>query len=295
MAERQRVLLAGCGRLGRRLAKQLAQAGCHITALTRHEITGNGIHQSVVGDLTLANSMTALNHNFDVVVYSPTPDKREAEAYQQTFYHGLKNLLERDTLRANGKLIFVSSTAVYGQDDGSWIDESSRTLPIAFNGQILLESEQLALAAGFRTTVVRLAGLYGNTDNYLIRQLTNGTLSTSNLQHWTNRIHLQDATGLVTHLLMQTEPPAIVNGVDDQPALRFEVIAWLTDQLQRLSPSAELKHLQTKFENLNPSQCEEIQQSGKRISNQRSRALGYLYKYPDFRSGYAGILSSINN
>ncbi len=290
-ADQKRLLLAGCGRLGRRLAKLAASNGWHVTALSRRAVSADGVHQSVAADLTVPESLAVLSHGFDAAVYSPTPDERDAEAYQRIFCSGLQNLLERRILSTDGRLIFVSSTAVYGQNDGSWINEDSPAEPINFNGKILLEGERLALSSGYRSTIVRLSGLYGNADNYLIRRLLAGNVNTKNLDHWTNRIHLQDAAGLID-LLLQSDSPNVINGVDDRPVLRIEMLRWLAEQLRQRYPSTELDACCVQLDRAHAAG--EQQQTGKRISNQSSRNLGYKYLYPDYQCGYADILSSIN-
>lgn len=291
---RQKLLLAGCGRLGRELARTLSADDYHITALSRRKISDPNIDASFAGDLTAPPSLSGLSRDFDVVIYSPTPDKRSADAYQKTYYQGLKNLLRRSAPRPGGRLVFVSSTAVYGQDDGSIVTEDSDTNPKRFNGQIMLEAEQLAQnlrAQDCRTTVVRLGGLYGEPNNYLIRRLLDGQTDTDKLHQWTNRIHLNDAAGLIAHWLRQEDSPALVNGVDNSPSLRLEMLTWLSEQLLKIRPVKELEKQLKHFHKQSPDGAPH---TGKRISNQRARDAGYVFQHPDYRSGYTPILQALH-
>lgn len=293
MSGSQRVLLAGCGRLGLRLAPILSASGYHVTALSRRKPSGKGIQKAFAGDLTVPTSMTELDKGFDAVVYSPTPDNRDADAYRKTFCDGLKYLLKRGTLKPDGRLMFVSSTAVYGQDNGQWVDENSPTEPSRFNGKVLLEAEQLARsglesqAYPYRTTIFRLGGLYGDPDNYLVRQLLSGSIKTDNLDNWTNRIHLDDAAGLIAHWLNNNLSNPIVNGVDNTPTLRVELLAWLAEQLCEIRTNKKLGAL---LDKLQQHQTNEADFSGKRIHNDVAGDSGYAFQYPDYRSGYAGII-----
>ncbi len=298
MSGSTRVLLAGYGRLGKRLACLLSNHGYHITALNRSKPAGKNIQHAFTGDLTAPATLTRLDKGFDVIVYSPTPDQRDPDAYYEVFYNGLKNLLYRNTLKPDGRLMFVSSTAVYGQNDGSWIDESSVTEPSRFNGKILLQAEQLASSGletqphTYQTTIFRLGGLYGDPNNYLIRQILNGNVNTENLDNWTNRIHLDDAAGLIAHWLSNNPKDPIVNGVDDTPTLRVELLTWLSEKLNQARTNDQPDIL---LKTLKQHQINTASYTGKRIRNDVARASGYDFQYPDFRNGYESIVQAVNN
>lgn len=296
MSSSPRVLLAGYGRLGIRLARLLSIHGYGVTALSRRKPAGKGIQQAFAGDLTAPATLSGLDKGFDAIVYSPTPDKRDPDAYHEVFHNGLKNLLDRNTLKPDGRLMFVSSTAVYGQNDGSWIDESSATEPNRFNGKILLQAEQLARftveTPSHQTTVFRLGGLYGDPNNYLVRQIINGSISIDNLDNWTNRIHLDDAAGLITHWLCNNLNDPVVNGVDHTPVLRVELLVWLVEKLREARSDDKFDAL---LKTLKQHQTNTANHTGKRISNNVARASGYDFQHPDFRYGYQSIVQAVKN
>ena len=91
----------------------------------------------------------------------PSPsDARDPAAYRRAYVEGLVNLLAR--LPTPGpRVIFTSSTSVYGQDDGSWVDEASPTLPPRETGRILLEAEAALSGSGRDFSILRLGGIYG--------------------------------------------------------------------------------------------------------------------------------------
>ena len=112
---------------------------------------------------------------WDVVVITLTPTEMSDEAYKLAYVDTLHALIHRWEQRLAPKLVlFVSSTSVYGQDDGSWVDEDSPTLPSSFPGRRLLEAEQVLAGSGLNSVIVRFAGIYGPGRDYLLRQVRDG-------------------------------------------------------------------------------------------------------------------------
>ena len=276
----QRLLIAGCGRLGRAIIKHNAATGqrWQITALRRSATAMDGA-KTYTADLADSTELLALGQQpFDCVVYSPAPDQRSADAYRQTYLYGLQNLLASGALKPDGKLIFVSSTAVYGQDDGSYVNEQSITRPASFNGSILLQAEQHALhwpaSKPGQRCCVRLAGLYDHLPARYLHMLTQTELDAQKLQRWSNRIHLQDAARLILLLLSQATMPTVINGVDNEPSRLRDLVAWLAQQRDMVWPLAD-----TAAGSISGDEC------GKRISNALAHSLGFVPAYPSYREG----------
>jgi len=280
-----RLLIAGSGRLGAALVKASAAAGDGylISTLSRSATKLAGASH-VVADLGRSADLLALGQNpFDALIYCPAPDQRSPAAYRQTYLYGLQNLLSCGALRANGRLIFVSSTAVYGQDDGSHVDELSATRPQACNGQILLQAEQHALSwpaasAGLRCCL-RLAGLYEDLPRRYLQWLHQPLADPGALLRWSNRIHLQDAARLILLLLAQSRMPTHINGVDNEPSRLLEVLQWLAAQRGLTPPEPP--------PDASPRTGQGDGQRGKRVSNALAHSLGFVPVYPSFREGFA--------
>jgi hypothetical protein len=98
---------------------------------------------------------------------------------------------------------------------------------------------------------------------------------------YTNRIHQLDCAGVLAHVLQLAAPAPIYVGVDDEPAERRIVVAWLAQQLGVTAPSAQATQRDATAE---PAQ-------GKRCSNRLLRASGYAFRFPTFREGYADVLT----
>lgn len=174
------------------------------------------------------------------------------------------------------RLLFTSSTAVYGQQAGEWVDESSPTEPADFAGQRLLEGEALVRSAPFPGTVLRLGGIYGPGRSSLIERARGGVSSASG---YTNRIHRDDAAAALAHLAALPQVEGTLIGVDSEPALACEVLSWLAQRLELPAPRPGVV----------PSA--RAARGSKRCRNARLLATGFRFRYPTYREGYAALLA----
>ena len=151
------VLLAGCGDIAQRLALLLKE-NYQLTGLRRHPESLPPEIAPLVADLcdgdSTAAALTACA--FDYVVITLTPGERSEARYRQVYIEGTRRLLA--SLQGQPRLLFVSSTSVYAQDQGQLVDESSPTIGGGFSGRCLREAEELVLAP-LRTELTRFAQL----------------------------------------------------------------------------------------------------------------------------------------
>ncbi len=273
----KRLLIAGCGDIGCRLAALLPPEQWQVSGMRRRVERLPEAIAPIKADLQDPNSLDAVDRAWDAVIYQATPDERTPGAYRRAYVTGLENLLARVQPE---RLLFVSSTSVYGQDGGQWVDEDSPTEPGRFSGRILLEAETLARAAG--GIVVRFSGIYGPGRDFLLRQVRSGQASCRDQPpQWTNRIHADDCAGVLAHLLKLPAPQACYCASDNLPVARCEVLDWLADRMGQPRRGSAGDGLDNGHD----------ERRGKRVSNQRLRASGYDFIYPDFRHGYGAILT----
>lgn len=266
----KRLLIAGCGDLGVRLARRLHAEAWTVHGLRRHPERLPAAIRPVRADLLQPASLQPAARHWDAIVYQATPDERTPEAYRAAYVEGLENLLGQCSC---DRLIFVSSTAVYGQDAGEWVDEHAPTEPSGFSGRTLLDAE--ALAAGRGGLSVRFSGIYGPGRDYLIRSLKAGRARCRREPpQWTNRIHAEDCAAVLAHLLELKAPASVYCASDNRPAPRCEVLGWLADQLGLAAPASD----------------DSAGGQGKRVSNQRLLASGFSFQYPDYLTGYRELL-----
>lgn len=261
------VVIAGAGDLGSRLALRCAARGEDVIALRRRDVASlDGVRHLRV-DLATGEGFSRLPRRPDALVFCAAPDQRTEASYRALYVDGLRRLL--DALEVP-RVIFVSSTAVYAEDAGEWVDETTAARADAFNGRVLLEAER-ELAAHEGGIALRLSGIYGPGRDMMIRRAREGR---ADRPRWTNRIHVDDAAAALVHLLDLRQPERVYLGNDDLPSLECEVQAWVRDRerLPAVSTASE-------------------PESGRRVCNARLRAIGWIPAYPDFRSGYGQLLS----
>jgi len=275
----ERILLAGCGDLGLRVAAHLMAAGDEVWALRRRPPPDApaGLHW-LGADLAAPHTLANLPAGITRLVYLPAPDARDKAAYRALFLDGLRHLLEALDCSALRQVLLVSSSAVYGEHDGDWVDEDTPPAPRGFNGELLLEAEHWLAAQPVPSTVLRLAGLYGPGRLQLVERLRAGAVRVPReVPHWANRIHADDAAAAIVHLLRLPSPEPLYLGVDDTP-LPLDELYDLVAQLVDAPPPAE---------GAAPAGV-----GSKRLSNARLRASGWVPRWPDARDGYAALLDT---
>lgn len=277
-------LIAGCGDIGGGLAEHLMAAGHQVWAIRRHVaklpvgVTGLAI------DLTEPFSLTAIDKPLDWVFYTAAAGGGDEAHYRNIYVHGLTHLCHalKESDQSPRHLVFTGSTSVYGQDDGSWVDETSETTPQRYNGKILLEAEDVLRKAPFTTTSVRLGGIYGPGRTWLIRKVQAGEPVAHKPVRYSNRIHREDAIAALAHVAQLPNPADCYVGVDNEPAPFHEVLAWLADQL-------DLPHPPSK--GAKPSR----RGGNKRCRNARLRDTGFQFQYPSYREGYAMVIEQMSS
>jgi nucleoside-diphosphate-sugar epimerase len=229
-------------------------------------------------DLTVPGALDALPAA-DLAFYTAAADERSDGAYRRAYVDGVARLIERLARQSAPprRLLFTSSTAVYGQQDGEWVDEASATEPADFGGRRLLEGEALVAAAPFPGTVLRLGGIYGPGRRSLIERAR--SLATGG-PTFTNRIHRDDAAGALAHLARLPAAGPCYVGVDSEPATEADVLAWLARRLGApvaATPSAA-------------PPAPRRARGSKRCRNALLVASGYRFRYPSYREGYEALL-----
>lgn len=277
------LMIVGCGDVGSRLGRQLAARDWRVHGL-RRTIAALPIEVlPVAGDLAqLECPDTWPVGKLDYLVYCAAATQHDEAGYRAAYVEGLRNTLGwlQQRGQAPKRLLFVSSSGVYAQRDGEWIDETSPAKAESYSGAVMLEAERLALQSGIPATVVRLTGIYGPGREWLLKQVREGYRVASEPPLYANRIHAEDCAGLLAYLLEADRDGVALEGcylgVDNDPAALHDVVAWLRDQLGVTHWSDE----------------QSVRRAGsKRCSNARARALGWEPRYPSFREGYAAILA----
>jgi nucleoside-diphosphate-sugar epimerase len=278
-----RVLIAGCGYVGSALASMLISDGHDVFGLRRDPVgrVPDGVIP-VSADLAAGTGMDAIPGDLDACVTAVSADGRSEPAYEAAYTRATTNLkhqLESES-KALNRWLFVSSTAVYGQKSGEWVDERTSTSPEGFTGRLVLAGEDIVRRSGVPHPIaVRLGGIYGPGRARLLDQVRAGEATCPPEPTYTNRVHRDDAAGILRHLLSLDDPDEVYIGVDNDPAERCEVLRWLADRLGAPPPQP------------GPGRT----RGNKRARNDRILATGYRFRYPTFREGYAAMIDAEND
>lgn len=283
-----RKLIIGCGYLGERVAQKWLSDGYETLALTRSEehascLAKSGLN-SLVGDILDLGSLQRLPQ-VETILYAVGFDRASKPSKRTIFVEGLRNVLE-EVRRKCRRLVYISSTSVYGQENGEFVNEFSAVSPSEENGCICRDAEAVVWehfrradqdARTGEAIVLRLAGIYG-PGRLLAReqQLRSGELLTGNPHAWLNLIHVEDAVQAVLGAEKQGLPGATYLICDDRPLRRREYYAALAAQLDLAPPN---------FEQL-AADTPEHRQFNKRCVNRRMREeLHVELRYPTVIEG----------
>jgi nucleoside-diphosphate-sugar epimerase len=276
------IALVGCGDIGCRLAPQLLAQGAVVHGFRRNiaALPAGVIPHTL--DVQQPATLTALHDiAFDYVVVTLSPGEMSDAAYKATYVDGLQNILAALNTTALHKLIWISSTSVYGQSDGSDVDEQSTTEPARYAGQRQLQAEQLLKALGDKACVVRFSGIYREGRHRMIEQIRAGKISSQiENDYITNRIHIADCVGVLQHLInldaagKPLQPVYLAS--DSSPVHYSELVHWLAGELGIT---------------LQPEGGEQTPRVGsKRCVNTRLLESGYQFQYPTYKAGFRELL-----
>lgn len=272
-------LIIGCGYLGSRLAASWRAAGEHVLATTRSprraaELASQGI-EPIRCDVLDASSLTALPR-VEEIVYCVGLDRTAGASMRQVYVEGLQAVL--CALPGSPRLVHVSSTSVYGQTDGAWLDESAATEPPDTSGQVVLEAEQQLRRHRPEAVVLRFAGIYGPGRLLRARDLLAGRVLAIDAEKWLNLIHVEDGARAVQAALARARPGSVYNVCDDRPVCRRTFYTHLAEVIGAPPPRFEPP----------PEPLPAAERVNRRIINRRMHEeLGVLLRFPDSRDGVA--------
>ena len=276
-----RILIAGCGDVGTALGLALCERGHDVFGARRSAHRLPAPLRAVPLDVTDHGEIERTIPDVDVVVYAVAAGSRDEGAYRRAYVDGVSALLDVLEERAEPprRVFFVSSTSVYGERGGAWIDETTPLAPRGFAGESLVAGERRMLASSIPATVVRFAGIYGPGRGWMIERARAGARCAGDPPKFTNRIHRDDCAGVLVHLIGCAQVDDAYIGVDDAPVEECEVLEWLAARLRAPAPRRV------------GAEAGAAPAAGKRCSNARLRASGYRFRYPTWREGYAAVLA----
>lgn len=281
----RRLFCFGLGFSALALARHLARQGYAIAGTCRSEekaakLRDEGI-EAFVYSSDHALDPTALQGTTHLLVSIP-PDEND-DRVARTF----GPLLQQQPLQWVG---YLSTTGVYGDRGGDWVDEASPLTPGTARGQRRLEAEKQWAALDLLLHIFRLAGIYGPGRNQLAALRAGTARRIIKPGQIFSRIHVEDIANVLAASIAQPHPGAAYNVCDNEPAPPQDVIAYGA-KLLGIDPPPEIL-----FEDADLSpMAKSFYAESKRVSNQRLREeLGVTLTYPTYREGLKALLEQSN-
>jgi nucleoside-diphosphate-sugar epimerase len=277
-------LILGCGYLGRRVTRLWRAAGHRVFATTRcpakaEELRRMGL-EPILADVLEPHSLEALPP-VSSLVFCVGLDRSAGVPMRRVYVEGLANVLAELARSGSSpdRFLYVSSTGVYGQGDGTEVDETAVTEPTDESGRIVLEAERLLRERWPDAIILRFAGLYGPGRLIGARGLSNGEPLTGDPRRWLNLIHVEDGAAAVLAAEERGRPGESYNVGDGHPVARQDFFTCLAGLLG-VAPPVFRGH-------------GEEERGNRRIGNRRLREeLGLRLRYPSYAEGLPASLAA---
>ncbi|MDA7571762.1 NAD(P)H-binding protein [Porticoccaceae bacterium] len=280
-----KILLAGCGDIGQRVAARFADEH-QCFGLRRNPEQLPVFINPLKADLTNSEELVGIfSQDFDVVIATLTPGARTEEAYQKAYVDTATALVSSiNNAKYQPKIvIWISSTSVYGDSSNQWLEEESPVNPASFSARALKKAEDIMTAVSCDLTIVRFSGIYGPGRLALLNSVKNGIGSPAQPKQWSNRIHSDDCAGFLVHLvnryLKGQKLEKLYLGTDCEPAAQHDMRKWLAGKLNViLTEEAKSSRAGTQ-----------------RYTNKKLLQSGYQLQYPSYREGYVSVIKSLSD
>jgi len=283
----RQLLVIGGGYTGVRLARAARQQGLAVTLTSRQpRPDADGLAWLPFNSNPEALALppaAALAGTTDVVVSVP-PEPGLGDPVLRL----LGPLLRELPLQWLG---YLSTTGVYGNTGGAWVDETAPTPARAGRSQARLEAEQAWLASGLPVQLFRLPAIYGPGRSPFAALRAGQSRLIHKPGQVFSRVHVDDIVGCLLHCLNlpREQRPPVVNVADDCPCPSSETLGYAAHLLGQTLPPME--RYDTIAASMSPM-ARSFWAENRRASNQLLRQrLGYVLRYPSYREGYRACLA----
>ena len=274
-----KVLIVGCGYVGTALGVELSRKNCQVWGVRRSPVLPAQIQLISKDLLELAPADLP---NVDVLIYMPSPDIRDEKNYESVYLDGIGHLLrlyERHPYPLK-KIIYISSTTVYEQQDGQWVDESTPCEPTKALNQILLAGESVVRQSEVDFTIIRFSGIYGPNRHPILDMLYRGDARVSLDSRYSNRIYLTDCVRVIEHVLHLRYNEQLYLATDNEPTPINMILSWLSTKTGQPLPEGKIIDSTDPFE----------RRSNKRCNNARLLHTGFRFEFQNYHQGFLDIL-----
>ena len=280
------VFIAGCGDIGIRVAKRWAAKGVAVAALARSErsserLSGSGI-RPVRGDLDDPGSLRGLPVRGSFLYYfAPPPDGGETDPRARAFLAAIPAGEEPE------KAVYMSTTAVYGDNRGAWVTEETPAAPASARGRRRLDAERSFLDWGRRrgvpVVILRVSGIYGPGRLPVEAVRRGAPVVREEEAPWTNRIHADDLAEVCVAAMERGREGMVCNVADGAPGTISQYYNAVADLLGVSRPPAV--PMEEARRGMSPGMLSYLSES-RRLDVRRMREeLGVTLRYPDLAAG----------
>lgn len=287
---KNQVLIVGFGKLANKIAVRLQQQNRELTALVRHAEMAETLRadniKPLLADLADADSLSSIDVSGSEVYFFAPPSRQDDSD------HHMSNFLSAIKQQPAKKILYISTTAVYGNSHGDWVSESSVTEPTTARGRRRLDAEQQLIAFSEQydvpIVILRVSGIYGS-DRLPLRQLESGRpVLIDEDSGYTNRIHVEDLANVC--LIAMERGAGIYNVSDGNPGTMAEYFISLAEVLGY--PIPERISLAEAREIMSPEMMSYLVESRRLDSTRLREELGVELMYPGLAAGIRQIVES---
>jgi nucleoside-diphosphate-sugar epimerase len=280
------VLITGCGYIGRRVAGLLQAENYPVTGCVRSKESAAKLDRAgiraITVDLDRPEAKFVWAHGFDAVFYfAPPPTQGEQDTRMQTFLEAL------DGEAPPRRIVYISTSAVYGDCQGVWISESQHVNPATARGHRRLDAEQQLTAwcnaHATKWIVLRVPGIYGPGKLPLARLRKGVPVLREEDSPYTNRIHADDLSCICVAAMKSPHANTVYNVSDGHPSN-------MTDYFFRVADAAGLPRPPT----VSRTEAQQVLSAGmlsflsdsRRMRNSKMLdELAVTLQYPDLAAG----------
>lgn len=273
----KKYLIIGQGAIGSQVSNELARNGLKVTGNARGKRNQYDLMDSVEYIQSDARKLVIDQLiDFTHIVIIVSPDRYCSEGYADSYLAVARHISKFNVVLTKlQRLVFISSTGVYGQSDGTWIDELTEPkIPTMEGAQIILQAETLLQQAYDKLIIIRPSGIYGQQRLMRIKKAQESLKQPISDNAWTNRIMDTDLVHIICQVLQTEQPKRVYLATDYQPVTSYELMVWLCRELNTQIPDS----------------IEDSPITGKRVHS--NIPLSWL-KFPDWKKGYQDILSQL--
>jgi nucleoside-diphosphate-sugar epimerase len=233
------VLIAGCGWLGGAVARELVARGDRVTGVRSSDASAEplramGIEPCIL-DLSEPEAADRLPPGVEAILALQSAKGKGEAPYRRAYLDVNRTLLEVASRQRVRAMVYTGSTGLFGQTDGSDVEEDTAPAPTTPEGRILLEAEaqlRAAAARGVPARILRLSGLYGPGRLWMLEAVAKGVMTLGpGDDAFLNACHQADAVSAVLAVLDRGRDGGIYHATDARPCRRREVIAFIAERL----------------------------------------------------------------